>query len=141
MFILEVKIICNLYLQFYILFASMIFKRNLGSVLTHSLKSHRSVLLLGPRQTGKSTLIKEVLKVFPKALEYPLQLPSVRTSLELDPERIRREVEAQGKGRRPVIFIDEIQKVPALLDVLQFILDEGRATLVASGSSARKMRQ
>ncbi len=118
----------------------MYFKRLKVEELAQDLRKGRSLLLLGPRQTGKSTLIKEVLQSFPDRLEYPLQLPSVRMKLESDPEIIRREVDALGEKRRPLIFIDEIQKVPAILDVLQYLLDEGRCTLIASGSSARKMR-
>jgi predicted AAA+ superfamily ATPase len=39
------------------------------------------------------------------------------------------------------VFIDEIQKLPALMDLLQFLLDEKRITLIASGSSTRKLRR
>lgn len=117
----------------------MRFKRDLASVLSESLRRGRSTLLLGPRQTGKSTLIGEVCRAHPLVLSYPLQLPSYRTRLEADPESLRREVEAV-RGR-PVVFIDEIQKVPALLDVIQYLLDRRRMTLVASGSSARKLRR
>lgn len=116
----------------------MNFKRILTKHLMEDLRHRRSILLLGPRQTGKSTLIKEVLRSFPGSLDYPLQLPSVRTRLEQDPEILLREA---GKGGPPrVVFIDEIQKTPALLDILQYLLDEKRIVLVASGSSARKMR-
>lgn len=116
----------------------MNFKRILTKHLMEDLRHRRSILLLGPRQTGKSTLIKEVLRSFPGSLEYPLQLPSVRTRLEQDPEILLREAGKEGLPR--VVFIDEIQKTPALLDILQYLLDEKRIVLVASGSSARKMR-
>lgn len=116
----------------------MEFNRNFASTLTHDLQKGRSFLLLGPRQTGKSTLIKQVLKSFPKTLEYPLQLPSVRTRLELDPEILLRE--AGNTSPPTILFIDEIQKLPGLLDVLQYLLDEKRILLAASGSSARKLR-
>lgn len=120
------------------IFETMGFKRLLTTPLAEDLRNGRSTLLLGPRQTGKSTLIKEVLSAFPGALEYPLQLPSVRTRLEQDPEVLVRE--AGKRGPPQVVFIDEIQKIPALMDVLQYLLDEKRIVLVASGSSARKMR-
>lgn len=118
----------------------MEFKRELGAALQRSLRARRSVLLFGPRQTGKTTLIKEVVAGFRGRLEYPLQLPSVRARLEADPEILRREVEAV-KSRAPVlVFIDEIQKVPGLMDVLQYLIDEKKIVLIATGSSARKMR-
>lgn len=118
----------------------MKFNRELGAVLERSLRARRSVLLFGPRQTGKTTLIKQVCARF-SCLEYPLQLPSVRTRLEGDPEVLRREVEA-AKGPGPaLVFIDEIQKIPALMDVLQYLIDENKIVLIATGSSARKMRR
>lgn len=118
----------------------MNFNRELGLALEESLKAKRSVLLLGPRQTGKTTLIKEVCAKF-QCLQFPLQLPSVRTLLEGDPEALRREVDAvKGPGPK-VVFIDEIQKVPSLMDVLQYLIDEKKIILIATGSSARKMRR
>ncbi len=118
----------------------MKFNRELGAVLENSLRAKRSVLLFGPRQTGKTTLIKQVCANF-HCLEYPLQLPSVRTRLEGDPEVLRREVEAAGGPGPALLFIDEIQKVPALMDVLQYLIDEKKIILIATGSSARKMRR
>jgi len=119
----------------------MKFERELGGALEKALRARRSVLLFGPRQTGKTTLIKDVCAKFHSCLEYPLQLPSVRTRLETDPEVLRREV-AAIKSRPPaLVFIDEIQKVPSIMDVLQYLLDEKKIVLVATGSSARKMRQ
>lgn len=94
-----------------------------------NLQAGHSVLLFEPRQTGKTTLIKEVCAKFHGCLEYPLQLPSVRTRLEGDPEVLRREVAAaKGSG-------------PALMDVLQYLLNEKKIILIATGSSARKMRR
>lgn len=75
-----------------------------------------------------------------KRLEYPLQLPSVRTRLETDPEILRREVAAAKNRDAVVVFIDEIQKVPPIMDVLQYLIDEKKIVLIATGSSARKLR-
>lgn len=118
----------------------MIFKREFAGKLETDLHARRSTLLLGPRQTGKTTLIKAVCAEFKDRLEYDLRLPSVRLKLEQDPEVIVREVQALPKGKLPLVFIDEIQKVPALMDVLQYLLDNKMITLIASGSSARKLR-
>ena len=119
----------------------MTFNRVLEPKLRASLKAGRSVILFGPRQTGKTTLIKALCAEMPLCMEYPLQLPSVRAKIEADPESLRREIEAACGRGRPVVFIDEIQKVPAVMDVLQYLLDEKKAVLIATGSSARKMRQ
>lgn len=115
----------------------------MGAVLDKDLRAGRSVLLFGPRQTGKTTLIKEIYEKFgeKERLEYPMHLPSTRTRIETDPEAVKREVEALGPGPRPLVFIDEIQKTPSVMDVLQYLLDEKKIVLIATGSSPRKMRR
>lgn len=119
----------------------MIFKRELEKKLASDLSRGRSILLLGPRQTGKTTLIKRICEEFSVRLEYDLRLPSVKLKLENDPEIIVREVKAFAGAKKPLIFIDEIQKVPALMDPLQHLLDNKMAVLIATGSSARKLRR
>ncbi len=110
--------------------------------LKKKIKQRQSFLLLGPRQTGKSTLIEKIFSKIPdkQKLEYSLQLPSDRQKIETDPEIILRELEAKNQNKPLYIYIDEIQKVPQVMDVLQWIVDKKKATIVASGSSARKMR-
>jgi len=119
----------------------MEFKRELAQKLEKELRAGRSLLLFGPRQTGKTTLIREVCAHFSNRLEYSLELPSVRAQLENDPEMLCREVEAMGGNDRPLVFVDEIQKVPSLMDVFQYMLDRKKMVLIVTGSSARKMRQ
>lgn len=110
--------------------------------LLEKVKSKQSFVLFGPRQTGKSTLLNQIFAQFPKEqkLNYDLQLPSHRQEMESDPESLIRKVESFSY--HPVLlFIDEIQKCPAVMDVLQSLLDKKKIILMASGSSARKMRQ
>lgn len=98
----------------------------------------RSVLILGPRQTGKTTLVG---RLEPR-LSVSMVRPDTRQIYEKDPSRLTAEVEAIGRGRRPpLVVIDEIQKVPALLDAVQDLIDRRRATFVLTGSSARKLRR
>lgn len=119
----------------------MIFKRELEESLAAELAKGRSILLLGPRQTGKTTIINKICGNFPARLEYDLRLPSVKLKLETDPETVIREVKGFAGGKKPLIFIDEIQKAPALMDPLQYLLDNKMAMLIATGSSARKLRR
>lgn len=118
------------------------FTRTKTLELLDTLEKGRSVLLFGPRQTGKTTLIEDVFARFPanRCLRYYFQLPSTRERIEADPEVIRREVEAMRLSEPVYLLIDEIQKIPKVMDVLQFLIDKKKIILAATGSSARKMK-
>lgn len=107
-------------------------KRNLSPLLGVSKKS---VLLLGPRQTGKSTLIGALKP----DLSINLADESEYLSFASNPREIHERLKAQ-----PVktVFIDEIQRLPGLLNTVQAIIDEeGQKTkFYLTGSSARKLR-
>ncbi len=92
--------------------------------------------LWGPRQSGKTTLLKER---FPDAYRIDLLQTDVRMRFEREPARLREEVRAQPGDRR--VVIDEIQKVPALLDEVHYLLQEDQRTFALCGSSARKIRR
>ncbi|MBI5122317.1 ATP-binding protein [Candidatus Roizmanbacteria bacterium] len=98
-----------------------------------------SLLLLGPRQVGKTTLINKLLETKSNTITYPLQNPSVRQNMEVDPGRLIREIETFEKP--PIVFIDEIQKVPALFDAIQLLIDNRKAKFILTGSSARKLKR
>lgn len=111
-------------------------KRALQERLKNVLERKKSVLLLGPRQTGKTTLVKRL-----KTDVYiNLAQPDLRQAYEKDLGRLTREVHAM-KEPFPLIVIDEIQKVPPLLDAIQDIIDSKRAQFILTGSSARKLRR
>jgi predicted AAA+ superfamily ATPase len=96
-----------------------------------------SVLLLGPRQVGKSTLCRALRP------DLYLDLADEREFLSAakDAGRLRREVEALA--RPALVVVDEVQRVPALLNTVQALLDRsrGRLRFVLTGSSARKLRR
>jgi predicted AAA+ superfamily ATPase len=112
--------------------------RKIKSKLLNSLERGKSVLLLGPRQTGKTTLVKDI--TVRKSIN--LIVPSVRRQLTEDPDRLLREIQSlrKSKSDRPLISIDEIQLVPELLNVAQYLIDENLAQFILTGSSARKIR-
>jgi predicted AAA+ superfamily ATPase len=112
--------------------------RALEAVLARHL-ARTSVLLLGPRQTGKTTLLHRVAP----DLTVGLAAPSVRQRYERDPGALAGEVEAlpRRRGRLPLVAIDEVQKVPALMDAAQDLIDRGRARFLLTGSSARRLRR
>ena len=96
----------------------------------------RSFFLFGPRGTGKSTWLRHVL---PEALFIDLLNSSLYLELSRAPDRL----EAIG-GNRPAeswIVLDEIQKVPMLLDEVHRLMESRRWRFVLCGSSARKLRR
>lgn len=97
----------------------------------------QSFFLLGPRGTGKSTFIR---KVFPDALYVDILLPDVFRNYTAYPERLREVVHA-NKGKKTVI-VDEVQKVPQLLEVVHSLIEEKQGIqFILTGSSARKLRK
>lgn len=116
-----------------------IINRAVFPVLKRTLDRGKSVLLLGPRQTGKTT----VSHLFEPDLAINLIRPKVRQRYEATPDILTQEVEglAEASSKKPLIFIDEVQKTPLLLDVAQDLIDRGIAQFIFTGSSARKLRK
>lgn len=113
-------------------------ERLIENKLSRVLKRGKSVMLLGPRQTGKTTLLSQ----YQADLEITLLISKVRRQYEADPDQLIREVKSlkRNDGQLPLIIIDEIQKVPPLMDAIQYLIDGGQGQFVLTGSSARKLR-
>ena len=106
-------------------------------VATRLAAGRASVLLLGPRQVGKSTLCRALDPV----LYVDLADEREFLSFAKDPALLGRQV---APLKRPsLIVIDEIQRVPALLNTIQSLIDRTRPPhrFVLTGSSARKLRR
>lgn len=111
------------------------FKRTLDLELA---KRH-SCFLWGPRQTGKSTLLRER---FPQAPYYDLLSAAEFRRLSANPNLLREECEALGweAGSPPwPIIIDEVQKLPELLDEVHSLISQRGLRFLLCGSSARKL--
>jgi len=102
------------------------------------LLKERSLFLFGPRQTGKSTYVREELAGLP-SLSYNLLDTGLRFRLMADPTLLRQEIMAK-KLKDCVVFIDEIQKCPALLDEIHLLIEERKIRFLMTGSSAKKLR-
>lgn len=113
-------------------------KRNLEPEILESVAQRRSLFLFGPRQTGKTTLLDHLAGKRNRVLPYSfLQIP-VRQKAEQRPEFLRQEIEAAGPD---MVVLDEIQKVPEILDEVQSLIDKHRIMFLITGSSARKLRR
>ena len=99
-------------------------------------KRKKSTLLLGPRQVGKSTLLRALAPTRTINLADEVQY----LGFAKDPGRLRREVGMLRPGH--TVVIDEVQRLPTLLNTVQAIIDEGAAPrFLLTGSSARRLRQ
>jgi len=94
--------------------------------------------LWGPRQTGKSTLLRETYG--PAHWVDLLKAEEFRRYLAR-PELLRQELEAEPPEQGSQIVIDEIQKVPALLDEVHWLIENRGLHFALCGSSARKVKR
>ena len=93
-------------------------------------KSH---FLFGPRQTGKTSLIRHTL---PGVRCYDLLDSAVYLALSHAPGRLAQELTARDR----VVVIDEIQRLPHLLNEVHRLIEERRVRFLLTGSSARRLR-
>lgn len=95
-----------------------------------------SFMLLGPRGVGKSTLINQELKF---ELEISLLQSKYFLPLKSNPSLL--EEWTKGLKEGAWIFIDEVQKIPALLDEVHHLYEKRKFNFALSGSSARKLKK
>jgi predicted AAA+ superfamily ATPase len=92
--------------------------------------------LWGPRQTGKSTLLRAA---YPDAFWIDLLKSEEYRRYLQNPEHLRQQLETRATVRQ--VVIDEVQKVPALLDEAHWLHERRGIRLALCGSSARKVRR
>lgn len=110
-------------------------------ILNLDLSHTETSFLWGPRQTGKSTLAHTL---FPQAKRYDLLLADVYRALIARPELIREECLAaglDGDSQIDPIVIDEVQKIPGLLDEVHWLIENKGLRFLLCGSSARKLKR
>lgn len=111
------------------------YKRAIFEKIKKQVNAGRSVLLLGPRQVGKTTLCQQ----FKFDLEVNLASIREKQAFEKDPGRLEKIIEASPK--KMFVYIDEIQKIPELFNSIQVLIDKKKAQFLVTGSSARKIKQ
>ena len=94
-----------------------------------------SCFLFGPRMTGKTLLLSRMKA----AAFYDLLDPELELSLRARPKRFWEEISSLKPGSR--VIVDEIQKLPVLLDYVQMGIDRKGLRFFLSGSSARKLKR
>jgi len=102
------------------------------------LPEDKSFFLLGPRQTGKTTLINSVFHE--RVYKINLLLSDQFLKYSKSPSLFRNEV-LEKKNTITHVLIDEIQRVPELLNEVQYLIDTTSLHFILSGSSARKLKR
>jgi uncharacterized protein len=102
---------------------------NLSAIL-----KKKSAFLLGPRQTGKTSVIKNQLKEY-KTIN--LLINETFLKFSQNKSELRERVTPEDK----IVIIDEIQRLPELLNDVQYLIEEYGTKFLLTGSSARKLRR
>ena len=94
--------------------------------------------LWGPRQAGKSTLLRQC---YPDGRWVDLLKSDEFRRYLTNPEFLRQEIDAEGARPDRQIVIDEVQKVPALLDEVHWLMENRGVSFALCGSSATKVKR
>jgi len=99
-------------------------------------KLDEAIFLFGARQTGKSTLLKER---FTDAITFDLLNNDIQKRFRKNPELLREILQLKPEGT--LVVIDEIQKIPELLDEVHWLMTNRNIRFILCGSSARKLKR
>jgi len=101
--------------------------------------NNNSFFIFGARGTGKTTFIRDYLSK-KESIVFDLLDPKLFDELVLDIDLFRRQIELE-ENRKKIIFVDEIQKLPKLLDIAQQLIVSDKRIFIFTGSSARRIKQ
>ena len=113
--------------------------KNITRMLDMKLPDKQSAFLWGARKTGKSTYLREK---FPDSIVYDFLKTDVFFELSKNPSLLRERLLAKEAAelKKPII-LDEVQKVPQLLDEVHWLIENKGLRFVLCGSSARKLKK
>ena len=111
----------------------------IGRLLNVELPAGQSAFLWGPRKTGKSAYLK---KTFPESLVFDFLKTDLMLSLAKRPSLLRERILAKGfEVLSHPIILDEVQKVPQVLDEVHWLIENRGLRFILCGSSARKLKR
>lgn len=113
--------------------------RHIPRILDIDLPRGQSAFLWGPRKTGKSSYLKDR---FPDSIVFDFLRTDVFLELSKSPWLLREQLAAKNQDllQSPVI-LDEVQKVPAVMDEIHWLIENRGLSFILCGSSARKLRR
>jgi predicted AAA+ superfamily ATPase len=107
-------------------------------LLNINLPKQQSAFLWGARKTGKSTFLKSH---FPHSIKYDLLKTDLLLKLTKSPHILREEIlNLDEKDLKYPIIIDEVQKIPQLMNEIHWLMENKKVSFILCGSSARKLR-
>jgi len=108
-------------------------------ILNINLPLRQSAFLWGPRKTGKSTYLKAK---FPDSLVYDFLKTDLFLEFSKRPSLLREQILAKDENAIiPPIILDEVQKIPQLLDEVHWLIENKGLRFILCGSSARKLKR
>jgi predicted AAA+ superfamily ATPase len=111
----------------------------LSRILKINLPPRQSAFLWGARKTGKSTFLK---MAFPKSFVYDFLQSDLMVESSKRPALLREQLLARNAGElQAPIILDEVQKVPHILDEVHWLIENRGLRFILCGSSARKLRR
>ena len=111
----------------------------LTRLLNIKLPKGQSAFLWGPRKTGKTTFLRAA---FPESLRYDLLQTDIFLEFVKRPFLLREQLLAVSpKQLKEPVIIDEVQKVPQLLDEIHWLIENKGLRFILCGSSARKLKR
>ncbi len=113
--------------------------KTIKRLLNMKLPARQSAFLWGARKTGKTTYLK---KRFPKSIVYDFLKTDLFLEIAKRPSLLRERLLAEDKAalKEPII-LDEVQKIPQVLDEIHWLIENKKLRFILCGSSARKLKR
>lgn len=103
------------------------------------LPTKQSAFLWGPRKTGKTTYLKDH---FPESIRYDFLKTDLFLEMSKNPALLREQLLAKNRQQlKSPVILDEVQKVPKILDEVHWLIENEGLRFILCGSSARKLRR
>src|SRR3990167_11332089 len=113
--------------------------KNISRILDMRLPRQQSAFLWGARKTGKTTYLKEK---FPNSLRYDFLKTDLFFEFSKNPSLLRERLLAKDSiALREPVILDEVQKIPQVLDEVHWLIENKGLRFVLCGSSARKLKK
>ena len=110
-----------------------------GRILDIDLPERQSAFLWGPRKTGKSTWLKQT---FPRSIVFDFLKTDVALEFIRNPALLRERLAPQtDRALASPVILDEVQKVPGVLDEVHWLVENKGLSFILCGSSARKLKR